>query len=426
MLQSIIIKRLFNQFDYQIDLKNDGITILTGPNGYGKTTILNIIYSIITKNIAYLIDLPFISITLFFDRNRIEFNKGKTTNKFFTIDGNNKNIDYEFLVKSFNEEVLIDNELRYMLRRLTRIPKENNFEINNNNKKKIVTQLIEEYPELINKEIPYQLPENISTYLIKEQRLLKTKTSFRNIDFYDNENREKYNTLYQNAIIENAKSLAKLLTEKLKESDNIARENDSSYINRLLKGETSINKKEFDERYIRINKTKKALSKFGLATIEDEESTAFNQADAKALSLFLDDAEKKISVFKDFLRKLEIFVNILNKRDFTNKTIIVAPEFGYKFIDTNTNEIDLGNLSSGEQHELIMIYELIFNVNSDTIVLIDEPEISLHVNWQKNFIDDLKAILKLNNFNVVVATHSPQIINGNWDLTTDLFEISSN
>lgn len=42
-LLNIRMEKLFGQFDYDITLnQNEGITILTGPNGYGKTTILNI------------------------------------------------------------------------------------------------------------------------------------------------------------------------------------------------------------------------------------------------------------------------------------------------------------------------------------------------------------------------------------------------
>ena len=38
MLETIMIEGLFNKFNYEINLKKEGITILTGPNGYGKIT----------------------------------------------------------------------------------------------------------------------------------------------------------------------------------------------------------------------------------------------------------------------------------------------------------------------------------------------------------------------------------------------------
>ena len=70
-----------------------------------------------------------------------------------------------------------------------------------------------------------------------------------------------------------------------------------------------------------------------------------------------------------------------------------------------------------------MLFELLFKVSPNTLVLIDEPEISLHVAWQKEFLNDLSKITELENIRVIVATHSPQIINEHWDLTVDLEEI---
>ncbi|WMJ23446.1 AAA family ATPase [Paludicola sp. MB14-C6] len=39
MLQRVSVKKLFGRFDYDIDMKSDGVTILTGPNGFGKSTV---------------------------------------------------------------------------------------------------------------------------------------------------------------------------------------------------------------------------------------------------------------------------------------------------------------------------------------------------------------------------------------------------
>jgi predicted ATPase len=52
--------------------------------------------------------------------------------------------------------------------------------------------------------------------------------------------------------------------------------------------------------------------------------------------------------------------------------------------------------------------------------LIDEPEISLHVDWQLQFLEDIKNVISLSPFDVLLATHSPLIINRRWDLTVEL------
>jgi hypothetical protein len=78
-LQGLSIKKLFGQFDYDISLVNHGgIVILTGPNGYGKTTILNIINSLFMLEFNYFQALNFKSIEYIFSNNRnIIVTKGK-------------------------------------------------------------------------------------------------------------------------------------------------------------------------------------------------------------------------------------------------------------------------------------------------------------------------------------------------------------
>ena len=80
----------------------------------------------------------------------------------------------------------------------------------------------------------------------------------------------------------------------------------------------------------------------------------------------------------------------------------------------------LDSLSSGEQHELVLHYDLLFRVPSNTIVLIDEPELSLHVAWQKRFLSDLVDIVKLSGFDALIATHSPFIVGAREDLMVGL------
>lgn len=43
------------------------------------------------------------------------------------------------------------------------------------------------------------------------------------------------------------------------------------------------------------------------------------------------------------------------------------------------NEIPIEHLSSGEKNDFVLFYELIFKCDSKSLILVDEPEISLHV-----------------------------------------------
>ena len=69
-----------------------------------------------------------------------------------------------------------------------------------------------------------------------------------------------------------------------------------------------------------------------------------------------------------------------------------------------------------------MFYDLIFETTQNTLVLIDEPELSLHIRWQLEYITELRKIIELSHFHALIATHSPQIIHDNWDITISLSE----
>ena len=68
----------------------------------------------------------------------------------------------------------------------------------------------------------------------------------------------------------------------------------------------------------------------------------------------------------------------------------------------------------------MLLYQLLFKVDKDSLILIDEPELSLHIAWQEEFLRDLKRIASVSSFDVLIATHSPQIIGERWDLTVEL------
>ena len=95
---------------------------------------------------------------------------------------------------------------------------------------------------------------------------------------------------------------------------------------------------------------------------------------------------------------------------------------GFVFKVPTKEKLRADKLSSGEQNELILLFKLLFKSPANAIILIDEPEISLHIAWQQSFLEDMEAIATLTKVKLIIATHSPDIINGRWDLTTGLEE----
>lgn len=84
MIKDIQLYELFGRFNYKISMKSDGVTIITGPNGFGKSTILRIIDALNSGNIEFFMDLDFSKIMITFDNG--EKATIQKSNKKFSID----------------------------------------------------------------------------------------------------------------------------------------------------------------------------------------------------------------------------------------------------------------------------------------------------------------------------------------------------
>ncbi|MCW2370329.1 ABC-type molybdate transport system ATPase subunit [Sphingobium sp. B11D3D] len=138
-----------------------------------------------------------------------------------------------------------------------------------------------------------------------------------------------------------------------------------------------------------------------------------NSAIAAVLSVYVEDTRKKLDVLASLREKILLFKELIDGRFFP-KYVVVDKDVGFIVNRSPTFDVPLEKLSSGEQHQLVLFFELLFELKKNSLILIDEPELSLHVAWQKQFISDLKRIIELNEFDVLLATHSPQLI-GEWE-----------
>lgn len=118
--------------------------------------------------------------------------------------------------------------------------------------------------------------------------------------------------------------------------------------------------------------------------------------------------------------KLNLFFSILNTEKLQYKTISVSNKNEIEFTNVNNQKLEFHQLSNGEQFIIILFYLLLFEIPDNALVLIEEPENSLHITWQKAFLKDIKAIIALRGFDMLISTHSPAIIDGEWDLTVAL------
>lgn len=146
-----------------------------------------------------------------------------------------------------------------------------------------------------------------------------------------------------------------------------------------------------------------------------------SEAHQRMLSIILRDREEKLAPFNPVADKAERLLESLNRK-LQPKQVKLDVEDGYKILTANGTPLKLNQLSSGEQHELVLLHELLFDVAPGSLILIDEPELSLHVTWQNDLLPELMDVARLADLDFVLATHSPYIIGDHDGLMVRLGE----
>ena len=80
-------------------------------------------------------------------------------------------------------------------------------------------------------------------------------------------------------------------------------------------------------------------------------------------------------------------------------------------------------LSSGEKQLLVILLTALVQDNRPGVLFMDEPEISLHIEWQKRLITLIRTLNP--NVQIILCTHSPAIIMDGWiDAVTEIADIT--
>ena len=412
----IQFEKLFGRFNYNVILNSEGLTILTGPNGYGKSTVLKSIEAIGNEfeGLWFFFNLDFKKIIAFFENDRkivIEKNEEGLIVNNIAISKYFFKRHFEDIIDRRSSYIRLDDNTWLDRRRgntvtlndyITEIYTSEEQVRGKNGKKILFPKLIDLLKEM--KELVGEI------YFISEQRLIRTSRK----RFEEKE--------VINVIEELPRQFKELMSSVQQDYSIVANKIDSTYLSRLFETKEGITENEYKMKMQETAAKFLALSKYDLSTMQDPVNFIFKDEHAKALKVYFDDFEIKYQAYEDFIYKLDLYTDIINHR-LSFKSLKISKEFGISIIDENDKYLELKQLSSGEKQEIVLFYDLIFGTNKNILLLIDEPEISLHITWQKKFMDDLLRIIEFKKLNVVVATHSPQIINNHWERQIDLGEL---
>lgn len=434
-IEKLVITNLHGYINKEIDF-NDDLTLLVGINGSGKTSILNVINWVISPSLPNLCVTEFEKIVLNFTFKKTAYEvtceHHKTT---FSYKIKTNKIQYHPLTIRIhqspntikNDTILRDNLIQNYTGLAPDEKEKETWELISNfpnptiigldrnlyteeSSEQIyfeesikgrlirkhagnVTSPLDRVKEIINKE--YRKRKNAILNLtngLKNHLMLSTfdgsitqeslhagiryKLNLSQITNAEKRVNDYFVKFEENSItLDEQKTIAKYFSQ-LKEITVQYQSEPTSEIVKLLYG---LNANQF----IKVRKLLKEFENFEAQSIREMSQI---QDYIDVLNHFLKDSAKKI-LFKEDTSELTF--STLDK----NGKVITE----YK---------DINYLSSGEQQILILFSYIAFNSKDGRIFIIDEPELSLHIKWQEDFLEKLNKITPKFT-QLILATHSP-------------------
>ena len=430
MIQRIRVTKLFGLYDYDIKFKEEPpVKLLTGPNGYGKTTLLMAVDHLYKGDFWYFHFMSFDSFIVTLPNQEVEVQKinlrPEPLYEGAAVEETDTDVFEEAIILKDREgneieRLLISEEYIQRLisscrRRVSREPGIFKDE-----------ELIARYYESIDDEYIQQNCKNISLALQEyDTRYLPAQRIYNHgVSQFQPTYRPMREAYYEIDHVND--EISRLYRRSQTTFAQASQKIDATFISRLVKRNDSYSKDELKAKLDALEKRIDAYKVLNL--ISDMEVLDYSLEDEAsyeklktALSLYVDDMNAKMDKFESLYQKISLYKRVVTSKVLSEKTIDFS-EDGLTVTNVNKKVLrDLHKLSSGEQNLLILYYNLIFRSNSKTILLIDEPENSLHVAWQERMLDDYIEMAKTTGCQIVMATHSPTFVHGRWDLATDLY-----
>ena len=149
-----------------------------------------------------------------------------------------------------------------------------------------------------------------------------------------------------------------------------------------------------------------------LSTIENTHGNKLNLIHT-ILSPYLDGLQARLNGLMPISELTDKFTSIINEflRD---KRVLYSISEGLKIVvkdgSAKPQSIDSSQLSSGEQQLLLIFCHVLVAQDTSSLIIIDEPEISLNVLWQRTLVSSLHTLSEGANIQFLFASHSLEIL----------------
>lgn len=417
------MRKLFGTKNYDIDLSTNAPTILTGSNGSGKSTILSLVKAVSAGDLITMARAPLELFELSFDKGRPFLFKKNVSLGTCSIEWGEYSphsfrgiVDEDELPDwardfSFDFSKIGQKTAAMELRDLARV---NHVPLSEYRRVANLVAFATEGPE--GADVPAwlaHLQNEFPVALITDQRLLMEGGDSRRDVLSKNTNQSTLRA------VENAsRQIQSLMMAADSTYSDESKLRDRLFprlvINAITSGD-SIPSRRMEKLEADVGARRNSLQRVGLLAYGEDaeplvpEGSLENEHVRPVIATFLTSTLKKFSVLGSLATKLTAFKDFLDAQ-FADKDTVFSKADGIRFELPTGQLLAPTNLSSGEQQMLMLAYEITFSAREGTLVIIDEPELSLHVSWQDTLVSNLDRMGKPNRLKFLMATHSPTLI----------------
>ncbi len=423
-LKNVLINGFWGEYKVTTEFHPDA-NIFIGRNGTGKTTFINILQAVISVDIIMLFDMQFENLTINLEdgrkRRKIEVIKHAEKLKY-------NSISYKIGTKTFELPILSEMDARFLNERRGRLhPKyyRSIREIKEEMESLVRLSYLSVHRKKIVNEDAFTEPENergnpidvklnqLLSTLTKYQFQLETELSGLSKKFQEDVLRSMlYNPKFDQVDIRKSINLdLRSISVGLQQAyrglgilDNVTSDIVEEHVKAISKAADSIN------NYVKDNKNPIYPS--------DVTPLTLLRRTEKIIDLSSTLEERKEEIFKP----INNYINLLNEFHDTKEFVLNQNKDGGGIkVLKKGSVIPIAQLSSGEKQLIILLTETLIQREAQTVFIADEPELSLHIEWQRKIIP---SIIKLNpNAQIIVATHSPEIVGKLKSNTINMEEI---